>query len=306
MPRSSQSSHQSTVKKKPRKRKQYRPNSFLDCQSLTHTVGFPPQHELISTPPASDFVKDLFLDRFVKEIVKPFQPEKSNKRGGARATTKNDGNAGYFHVMVGGKLVKKRRISASNQTSTASRTEDRPVTDTINDSLARKRKIWKENIAIGSNQCLRLLEDSISYHHWCKESSTDEKSTAIPNIEKDDSVVAKAQPSLIVLAKDIYPPTLCSAIPAMAQKLEVPLLLLPGKASLELGRAMNAKRTSVLIFLSRDDGNNNNNNNNDSGAQTMEGDGDSEKEVRESRASIASFVSFIKEQMSAGSGNDRA
>uniref|UniRef100_A0A6U9VDU1 Ribosomal protein L7Ae/L30e/S12e/Gadd45 domain-containing protein n=1 Tax=Pseudo-nitzschia australis TaxID=44445 RepID=A0A6U9VDU1_9STRA len=289
--------------KKTKKRKQYRPSSFLDCQSLTHVVGFPPQNELISTPVASDFVKEIFLDRFVKEVVKPFQPNKNKKRDyreGSKTTTPNNGsNTGSYHVMIGGKLVKKRKTSKDNQSETAFRTEHSRAGNEIDASLLRKRRFWKENIVVGSNQCLRVLETAIANRHNKEHTTTNQNSGGISNCKKNDTV-ARPQPSLIVLAKDIYPPTMCSAIPALARNLGIPLLLLPGKASLELGKVMNAKRTSVLIFLPGG------NDSNDSGAKITDCDGNAEKESREAQTAIASFVSFIKDQMSARSGNDAA
>ena len=282
--------------KKTKKRKQYRPSSFLDCQSLTHVVGFPPQNELISTPAASDFVKEIFLDRFVQEVVKPFQPDKNKKRDdreGSKTTTQNTGSyAGSYHVMVGGKLVKKRKTSKDNESDAAFRTENSRENNEIDVSLLRKRRFWKENIVIGSNQCLRVLETAIANYQNMEHTTTNQNSGAISNCRKNDTV-ARPQPSLIVLAKDIYPPTMCSAIPVLARNLGIPLLLLPGKASLELGKAMNAKRTSVLIFLPGGD------DNNDSGAKITNGDGSAEKESREAQTAIGSFVSFIKDQMSA-------
>ncbi|VEU36605.1 unnamed protein product [Pseudo-nitzschia multistriata] len=276
--------------RKGKKRKQYRPSSFLDCQSLTHVVGFPPQNELITTSVASEFVKEMFFDRFVKEVVKPFQPRKNKESGdGERynsATPKNDGNTGYYHVMVGGKLVKKRNTPQGNETNDPkeSTTQNR---NEIDDALARKRQFWKENIVVGSNQCLRVLE-------------TASKGLAATPNKKDGDTGAQAKPSLIVLAKDIYPPTICTAIPVLARNLGIPLLLLPGKASLELGKAMNVKRTSVLIFLSGDDINGEN----DADKKSTGGGGVEDKERRETATAIASFVSFIKEQMSV-SGRDK-
>jgi ribosomal protein L7Ae-like RNA K-turn-binding protein len=300
------------VKKKSKKRKQYIPTSFLECQSLTHVLGFPPQSEVVTTPVTSDFVKELFLERFVKEIVTPFQPDKTknrnNNNNGSNGTpTTIESNAGYYHVMVGGKLVKKRRISKDNnhQPKRTIPAPSEPLQPTdehkIDARLARKKRIWKENIVIGTNQCLRLLENANA--NYCDDTTTTITPTTATAI-KDVARTSTRTPSLIVVAKDIYPPTMCSAVPVLAKRLRIPLMLLPGKASLELGRALNNKRTSILIFCG-DNGaaasvetnnNNNNNNSNDNSEATSDG-GCHEKEISDARTAMASFVSFIRDQI---------
>jgi ribosomal protein L7Ae-like RNA K-turn-binding protein len=310
-PPSSSQKHNDNTKKKTKKRKQYIPLSFLKCQSLTHVVGFPPQSELVTTPVASDFVKELFLDRFVKEIVKPFQPDKTKNcnNDGSNATTTApttiDSNAGYYHVMVSGKLVKKRRISKDNNQpnrTTTAPSEQRQPTDDIDDGLTRKKIIWKENIVIGTNQCLRLLENLNA--NYCDDTTT-AKAAPTTTSTKD----AARTSSLIVVAKDIYPPTMCCAVPVLAKRLGIPLLLLPGKASLELGRALNNKRTSILIFscdgsasaLTRSSSSNNSNINNNSdsnsNSEASSDGGCHEKEISDARTAMASFVSFIRDQI---------
>lgn len=291
------------AKKKSKKRKQYIPTSFLECQSLTHVLGFPPQSELVTTPVTSDFVKELFLDRFVKEIVTPFHPDKTknrnnNNNNGSNGTTTIESNAGYYHVMVGGKLVKKRRISKDNKNqpnrTITTLSEQRQPTDAhkIDAGLARKKRIWKENIVIGTNQCLRLLENANANYY--------DDTTTTTAATKD--AARTRTPSLIVVAKDIYPPTMCCAVPVLANRLRIPLLLLPGKASLELGRALNNKRTSILIFCGDDDAaasaetNNNNNNRNNNSEASGDG-GCHEKEISDARTAMASFVSFIRDQI---------
>ena len=62
-------------------------------------------------------------------------------------------------------------------------------------------------------------------------------------------------------------------------------MLLPGKASLELGRALNAKRTSILILCC--------------GERNLSCEQDChDKEMLEARTTMASFVAFVKEQIS--------
>ena len=309
------------VKKKTKKRKRYVPKSFLECQSLTHVVGFPPQNELVMTPTASEFAKELFLDRFVKEIVRPFQPGRTPNRrhhdgddaaGSRQIAATTESNAGYYHVMVGGKLVKKRRISGDNPPSRLS-SNDSPPIDAIgnnnnNNETSRKRRIWNENIVIGSNQCLRLLETVFADHcgdnagvtpKISRPSTTTTTTTTTTGDASSSGKRVFSKPSLIVLAKDVYPPTMLCAVPVLAKRLEIPLLLLPGKASLDLGRALNAKRTSVLVFRCGED---------DklpyttAGATTTTTHGEDGRDGEHAdflgaRASMASFVSFVLEQV---------
>jgi len=290
------------VSRKRKKRKQFVPHSFLDCQSLTHVIGFPPQHELVTTPVASDFVKELFLDRFVKEIVEPFQPDRSKKIGGdgKRSTVQTiDSNAGYYHVMVGGKLIKKRRISQDTiqpKTNESSSSDQGKFNDVADDKLARKRKMWTENIVIGTNQCLRLLE-SLNVDHSSEnntESKAPNESASTTTKRESDATLPPRNPSLIVLAKNIYPPTMCCAIPVLAKRLGIPLLLLSGKASLELGKALNAKRSSILILCCGNDSIDRSDNVHSSGENEFQ-----HRDVSEFRRAITSFISFMKDQMRA-------
>jgi ribosomal protein L7Ae-like RNA K-turn-binding protein len=51
------------------------------------------------------------------------------------------------------------------------------------------------------------------------------------------------------MARDIYPPTMLAHVPVLARQLNIPLLMLPGKASVEIGKALGIRRTSILVFL---------------------------------------------------------
>jgi ribosomal protein L7Ae-like RNA K-turn-binding protein len=186
--------------KKNRKRKL--PGSFLDCPTLSLVKDFPSKNDddssprIVNTNVTSEATKEIFLDRFAKEIVEPFRrPAPSNKEGAS-------------YVMVNGTL----KVQPQS-------TPEKKKTET------KEGGIWREIIAMGTNQCLRILENAI----------------------KDETA---PKPSLMVLARDIYPPTMLAHAPVMAQKLGVPVLLLPGKASNEIGQAIGIKQTSILLFLS--------------------------------------------------------
>ena len=131
--------------------------------------------------------------------------------------------------------------------------------------------VVKKRLIMGTNQCTRRLEKLLSD-------------------PKDLSVAVL--PSLIVLARDIYPPTILSHIPVMAQQIRtrthetkgerthssVPILLLPGQASQELGRLFGTKRVSVMMFLPS------------TGS-------DQSDETRHLDDKITSFVQFVKKTL---------
>jgi ribosomal protein L7Ae-like RNA K-turn-binding protein len=178
-------------------RKRKLPRSFLDCPTLSLVKDFPSKKDdtspgIVNTNVASEATKEIFLDRFTKEIVAPFRPSQSKGRGS--------------FVMVDGTLKRQPQSTPMNKTET-------------------KGGVWTEIVAMGTNQCLRILENGIKYE-------------------------AAPRPSLMVLARDIYPPTMLAHAPVMAKKLGVPVLILPGKASDELGQAVGIKKTSILLFLS--------------------------------------------------------
>ena len=275
-----------------RKRNRYTPRNFLECQSITHVLGFPPQNELLTTPVVSNFVKELFLDRFVKEIVKPFLPNKTttkkSQHGSETSKSIAEANTRHYHVMVDGRLVKRRRISQDGIQPKSTATETTFSQNSRNDQISGyadvKRRIWNEHIVVGTNQCLRMLENYYT-SHFCDSNTASE--ATVKSMRKSDEIL----PTLIVIAKDIYPPTMCCAVPVMAKRLGIPILVLPGKASLELGRALNSKRTSILVFCCSDE-NGSTGSNDNSRSQNR-----SSKHASESNRAIASFVSFVKEQI---------
>lgn len=81
--------------------------------------------------------------------------------------------------------------------------------------------------------------------------------------------------SLIILARDVRPATILSHIVIFAHILQVPILILPGQASSELGDVLGIKSVAAAIFLS-------------SGSQTLSSD---EAET-DTHNDVDSFVHF--------------
>ena len=100
-----------------------------------------------------------------------------------------------------------------------------PGKNDMNDMVPLVRK----RLIVGINQCTRALEAA------SLPSSTSKK------------------PVLVMIARDLRPPTVVAHIPLLCQQLDVPILLLPGLASVELGKVLLGKSASVLVFLNKDD-----------------------------------------------------
>lgn len=149
--------------------------------------------ELVSTPVVSDGNKEIFLDRFVKEVIKPFRFPKEN------------GGAGF--AMVNGQL--KKRTHPKKEKA-----------ETMNGNA------WNRRIIMGTNQCLRYLDRCMK-----------------------EGAPRPPRPGLIVLARDIYPPTMLAHVPVISKRLRIPLVLLAGKASNELGQAVGIRKVSIIVFL---------------------------------------------------------
>jgi ribosomal protein L7Ae-like RNA K-turn-binding protein len=183
-----------------KKKKRKLPTSFLECQSVLQVVDFPSgastkEHQMVSSNALNDVTKEIFLERLVKEIVKPFALDRSNNKNS--------------FVMRNGKLEK---------------IEQKQAADTLNPA----KSVWKQRIAMGTNQCLRILE-------------------------RANNSSKLVRPILCVCARDIYPPTMLAHVPVMTTKLKIPLLILGGKASLELGKALGVRKASILLFLPSDE-----------------------------------------------------
>lgn len=143
-------------------------------------------------------------------------------------------------------------------------------------------KALKKCVVLGTNQCTRRLEMILAA------ATGDAKE--IPSL-----------PYLIVLARDVYPPTILSHVPVMVQQLQLqidakrnstsspqtnhsgslPVLLLPGQASQELGSLLGTKRVSVMIFMSSSS---------ISGGCEDSGDANTNQDVNDK---VTSFVQFV-------------
>ncbi|KAL3783253.1 hypothetical protein ACHAWO_013345 [Cyclotella atomus] len=93
--------------------------------------------------------------------------------------------------------------------------------------------VVRSRLIIGINQCTQMLEKVLQQKKQNKFISSEH-----------------TMPSLIILTRDARPATIFSHIPIYAHLLKIPILILPGKASVELGRLLGLKSIAALVFLS--------------------------------------------------------
>lgn len=148
------------------------------------------------------------------------------------------------------KLSVPRGNKITTTGSSAAATEKKKKSPRKKPAKSLKRRLVESRLCIGINQCTRALERS------------------------DDA--------LVLLCRDVNPPTMVSHIPRLVAKNEhVSLLILPGgHVSLELGACLGVKRASIVVIVQRPD-------------DTVEGEGDAET-INNYHDRIDSFVEFVK------------
>ena len=255
------SQKRSKTKNKKRKAEQNPPpTSFLECSSLTCITGIlptevsssavssvstntkvsvtVPQISVVSTPAALDIAKELFLDRFVREIVQPFSL-RYQLSSYTRKRRYHEKTLPYTQSL----LNKRQKLDAQNDTHTEDSQLER-----------QRRQHCRQRLIMGINQCARYLERVASstqqqlVDQGRPEDELRIEKSAHEKVEGDTKAVV---PCLMVLARDIYPPMMLSQAPLWARAFNIPILLLPGQASSELGQAVGTRKTSILLFLPR-------------------------------------------------------
>ena len=116
-------------------------------------------------------------------------------------------------------------------------------------------------LVVGVNQCTRVLEQAFS---------------------RDGAKREEMKPSLVMLSRDLRPPTILAHIPSFCKQLDVPMILLPGRASSEIGNVFGIKSASVVIFMTQEN-------------QSRK---DLEKSEIELCKSVNSYIDFAKRKIS--------
>jgi hypothetical protein len=129
------------------------------------------------------------------------------------------------------------------------------------------KTVLRSRLRVGVNSCTRALERAFHQNR----SANQNAGSADKNHMQLDII-----PDLVILARDIRPPNMLAHVPYFCSLLKIPVLLLPGRASKDIGKILGGKNASVIMFLKR------------SGEQI-----DDEVSIRYHRI-IDSFVEFAK------------
>ena len=87
------------------------------------------------------------------------------------------------------------------------------------------KEVTKARIVVGTNQCTRALEGAL--------------------------IGSRPAPLLVLLARDLRPPAILCHVPLLCRSAGTPLILLPGRASVEMGAALGGRMVAVVAFLPR-------------------------------------------------------
>ena len=241
----------------------------------------------IVTPVLSSELKPIILNRLQKEITSKIGGSICHKRSSRSDTSKRIG---------GKKRARESKPSQEKEVKSSQVDGKVNVSMSISESVVRSRlvigkfaihsivSIYNPFTAIilyytyhmfiyiiGINQCTRALERA--YKQQCQCKKNDEDST--------DSVTTTF-PSLILLSRDVRPATILSHIVVYAKLLNIPTLILPGRASSEFGKAIGIRSVSVAVFLSSD-----------KSGEPPQDDKQKEKEWKEAHNDVDSFVKYV-------------
>jgi hypothetical protein len=226
------------------------PPSWLDCATLQavpaaarrsttqHVVRNNDNGGMIRTPLASSTTKDIFLDRFRKEVAEKYKFSAASPK----ATTSAAGTGG------GAAVGSMKDMSDGNDKA------DDPV-----HSQQRIRELLRRRIAIGLNECTRALETAVGRQRCTsgtalKQKCRDSSKTTTNEAGEALDVEFDGGPLLVVVAAEGMRPSPLPVvhIPVLASELNLPLLLLPESSTRrDLGRILGIKSASVLAFLPR-------------------------------------------------------
>eukprot|EP00563_Minutocellus_polymorphus_P004903 CAMPEP_0181045062 /NCGR_PEP_ID=MMETSP1070-20121207/13603_1 /TAXON_ID=265543 /ORGANISM="Minutocellus polymorphus, Strain NH13" /LENGTH=285 /DNA_ID=CAMNT_0023123557 /DNA_START=1 /DNA_END=861 /DNA_ORIENTATION=- len=196
-------------------------NESIDC--IASPFGLLTSQHPIRTPLFSSDDKDILIDRLKKEVVDKFDFTLSRKM------ERNQTTNGVSFTMGGGG-IKMDGHDETNRTGKKGK-KKRPKPPPIERVPTLADLVVKSRFVVGVNQCTRALE-------------------AVAKNAKGGAAGAQL-PSLVLLSRDVRPPTIVAHIPVLCQQLDIPAAVLPGRASVDLGKAVGGRSVAVAMFLPR-------------------------------------------------------
>lgn len=189
---------------------------FTENESLSLVSSV---YGIIHTKYPSSVDRDVVLNRFQKEIVERFQ------LGCYRRVRKKKR---HNTALVG---KDKSGVDCNGSTSPTQGAQPR------NSRLLELSNIALSRICLGTNQCTCILERAMM--------QSKSESSYSPQF------YGHRRPQLILLARDVRPPHILAHIPLLAQQLSIPLLLLSGNTSKEMGSLLGIQSCAIVMFLPR-------------------------------------------------------
>jgi ribosomal protein L7Ae-like RNA K-turn-binding protein len=159
----------------------------------------------------SEVEKSIILDRFEKEIIRTFHFSLSPAR------------SGKFQKVCQQEATKQEKLERPQQ----------------QDSDIKLAEFARSRIVVGTNSCTRALE------LMC---IPEQEHASSKKVRTDGGIPFNDRASLCILSRDVRPASILSHIPYLCHLFGIPILLLPGKASLELGSMLGTKKVAVILF----------------------------------------------------------
>ena len=256
------------------------PASLLDCESID-CIASPcgRTSRPIRTPVLSADGKDILLDRLTKEVVGKFDFTLSRK---VERTQAADGSAGAVTFTMGSGGIKMIGVDGDDDNNNGKEEKDtkgkskkkkkRPKPSPVEREPTLSDLVVKKRLIVGVNQCTRALE------------------AAANNTTR--------KPSLVLLSRDVRPPTIVAHIPVLCRQMDIPAVVLPGRASVELGKAVGGRSVAVAMFLPRSTATDDE----EKKTMTSNGDGPSANQIQECHRRIDSYVKFALSKIPSGGG----
>ncbi|KAL7530398.1 hypothetical protein ACHAXR_003472 [Thalassiosira sp. AJA248-18] len=234
------------------------PRTYLENQDIRCVASPYPTTSLsegITTPVLSAEMKHVLLERLEKEIMSKLEGGSMCRRGVPSSTN-----------MSGKKRRRESKINAESGVANkaAENVDDRKVIGPMR--ICTAESVVRSRFIVGINQCTKILERA---------------STQKKDHQQLESRATTTVPSLILLARDVRPATVIAHIAIHARILNVPTLILPGKASVELGKAVGIRSVAVAAFLPSH------------GEDAMQQDKEEEREWKEAQNDVNSFVKYV-------------